>query len=288
MKLVSFRYGKSYPQPGVVVNDQLVYPVTGIGLDFPDVPSVLARGDEALIKIQEFIDWAPRDKVYDLTDVRLVAPIPKPGKLIFVGLNYRDHALETKAEIPKVPTIFSKYSNAVIGPGDSIVLPKNSKQPDYEAEFAFVIGKGGRHITASDWRQHVGGYTIINDVSARDFQMATSQWMIGKTFDTFAPMGPWVVTPEEVKDPHALGISLRIGDEVLQQSNTSELIFKIPELIAFLSSVFTLEPGDVVSTGTPAGVGFARKPPRFLRPGDEVVIRVDRIGELRNPVAAEA
>ena len=288
MKLVSFRYERSYPQPGVLVNDKLVYPVSGLGLEFPNVPAVLAAGDEALIKIQEFVEWAPRDKYYDLADVRLLAPISKPPKFIFVGLNYRDHALETKSPIPTTPTIFSKYSNTVIGPGEPIVLPKNSTQPDYEAEFAFVIGKGGRHIAAGDWRQHVGGYTIVNDVSARDFQMATSQWMIGKTFDTFAPMGPYVVTPEEVPDPHALGISLRIGDEVLQQSNTSELIFKIPELIAFLSSVFTLEPGDVVSTGTPAGVGFARKPPRFLKPGDEVVIHVDRIGELRNPVAAES
>jgi 2-keto-4-pentenoate hydratase/2-oxohepta-3-ene-1,7-dioic acid hydratase in catechol pathway len=240
------------------------------------------------MKVQEFIDWAPRERVYNLSDVQLTAPILKPSKFIFVGLNYRDHALETKAEVPKVPTIFSKYSSAIIGPGEPIVLPKNSTKPDYEAEFAFVIGKGGRHIAATDWRQHVGGYTIINDVSARDFQMATSQWMMGKTFDTFAPMGPYVVTPEEVPDPHALDISLRIGDELLQQSNTSELIFKIPELVAFLSSVFTLEPGDVVSTGTPAGVGFARKPPRFLKPGDQVVIHVDRIGELRNPVVAEA
>jgi 2-keto-4-pentenoate hydratase/2-oxohepta-3-ene-1,7-dioic acid hydratase in catechol pathway len=288
MKLVSFRHQKSYPQPGVLVNDTLVYPVSGLGLEFPDVPSVLARGDEALMKVQEFIDWAPRERVYNLSDVQLTAPILKPSKFIFVGLNYRDHALETKAEVPKVPTIFSKYSSAIIGPGEPIVLPKNSTKPDYEAEFAFVIGKGGRHIAATDWRQHVGGYTIINDVSARDFQMATSQWMMGKTFDTFAPMGPYVVTPEEVPDPHALDISLRIGDELLQQSNTSELIFKIPELVAFLSSVFTLEPGDVVSTGTPAGVGFARKPPRFLKPGDQVVIHVDRIGELRNPVVAEA
>jgi 2-keto-4-pentenoate hydratase/2-oxohepta-3-ene-1,7-dioic acid hydratase in catechol pathway len=288
MKLVSFRHQKSDPQPGVLVNDTLVYPVSGLGLEFPDVPSVLARGNEALMKIQEFIEWAPRERIYNLSDVRLTAPISKPPKFIFVGLNYRDHALETKAEIPKVPTIFSKYSNTVIGPGEPIVLPKNSTKPDYEAEFAFVIGKGGRHMAASDWQEHVGGYTIVNDVSARDFQMATSQWMMGKTFDTFAPMGPYVVTPEEVPDPHALDISLRIGDELLQQSNTSELIFKIPELVAFLSSVFTLEPGDVVSTGTPAGVGFARKPPRFLKPGDQVVIHVDRIGELRNPVVAEA
>jgi len=176
----------------------------------------------------------------------------------------------------------------VIAAGQRIVLPKNSAQPDYEAEFAFVIGRGGRHIPAERWQEHVFGYTVINDVSARDFQMATSQWLMGKTFDTFAPMGPHIVSADEIPDPHALDISLTINGEVLQHSNTRELIFKIPELVAFLSSVFTLEPGDVVSTGTPAGVGVARKPPRFLRPGDDVVVRVERIGELRNPVVAES
>ena len=191
-------------------------------------------------------------------------------------------------EIPTVPTIFNKFPNAVIAPGEAVVLPKNSTKPDYEAELAFVIGKGGRHIPADRWREHVFGYTIMNDVSARDFQMATSQWLMGKTFDTFAPMGPVVVSADEITDPHALDISLTINGEVLQHSNTRELIFRIPELLAFLSSVVTLEPGDVVSTGTPSGVGFARKPPRFLQAGDDVVVRIEGIGELRNPVVAEA
>jgi 2-keto-4-pentenoate hydratase/2-oxohepta-3-ene-1,7-dioic acid hydratase in catechol pathway len=225
---------------------------------------------------------------YALDAITFIPVIPDPAKIICVGLNYRDHAIESKMEIPTVPTIFSKFSSAVIGPGAPIVLPKNSTRPDYEAEFAFVIGKGGRHIAAEDWQQHVAGYTLINDVSARDFQMATTQWLMGKTFDTFAPMGPHLVTADEISDPHALDISLTINGEELQHSNTRELIFKIPELVAFLSSVITLEPGDVVSTGTPAGVGFARKPPRYLRAGDEVVVRVDQIGELRNPVIAEA
>jgi len=225
---------------------------------------------------------------FPLDAVTLLAPIPRPPKLICIGLNYRDHAIEAKQEVPKVPTVFSKFSSAVIGPGEPIVLPKNSTQPDYEAEFAFVIGRGGRHIPAERWREHVFGYTIVNDVSARDFQMATSQWLMGKTFDTFAPLGPHIVTADEIADPHALDISLTINGEALQQSNTRELIFKIPELVAYLSSVFTLEAGDVVSTGTPAGVGFARKPPRFLRPGDEVVIRGESVGELRNPVIAES
>jgi 2-keto-4-pentenoate hydratase/2-oxohepta-3-ene-1,7-dioic acid hydratase in catechol pathway len=222
-----------------------------------------------------------------LASVELLAPIPRPPKIICVGLNYRDHAIEAKMEIPSVPTIFSKFSTSVIGPGESIVLPKDSQKPDYEAEFAFVVGKGGRYISADRWQEHVFGYTNLNDVSARDYQMATSQWMMGKTFDTFAPMGPWIVSAEEIPDPHALNIQLAINGQVLQRSNTRELIFRIPDLLVYLSSVFTLEPGDIVSTGTPSGVGFSHKPPRWLRAGDEVVLTVQGIGELRNPVVSE-
>jgi 2-keto-4-pentenoate hydratase/2-oxohepta-3-ene-1,7-dioic acid hydratase in catechol pathway len=250
---------------------------------FPDMLSVLGAAPSAIERAVP----TSRDS-FPLESVTLLAPIPRPPKLICIGLNYRDHAIEAKQEIPNVPTVFSKFPNAVIGPGAPIVLPKNSTRPDYEAEFAFVIGRPGRHIPAERWRDYVFGYTIVNDVSARDFQMATSQWLMGKTFDTFAPMGPHIVTADEIADPHTLDIGLSINGEVFQHSNTRELIFKIPELVAYLSSVFTLEPGDVVSTGTPAGVGFARKPPRFLRPSDEVVIRVESIGELRNPVVAES
>ena len=167
------------------------------------------------------------------------------------------------------------------------MLPKVSKSPDYEAEFAFVIGKGGSHIAAEDWQDHIWGYTMVNDVSARDYQRATTQWLMGKTFDTFAPMGPWIVTAAKLPIRNNLNISLTINGETLQDSNTKDLIFKIPALIAFLSSVFTLEPGDIVSTGTPSGVGVARKPQRFLQPGEEVTVKVEGIGELTNPVVAE-
>jgi 2-keto-4-pentenoate hydratase/2-oxohepta-3-ene-1,7-dioic acid hydratase in catechol pathway len=190
-------------------------------------------------------------------------------------------------EIPKVPTIFCKFSTAVIGPGESIVLPKVSSKPDYEAEFAVVVGKGGRNIAAADWRNHVFGYMNLNDVSARDYQMATTQWLMGKTFDTFAPMGPWIVSADEIEDPHNLDIRITINGEVLQSSNTRHLIFRIPDLIEYLSAVCTLGPGDIISTGTPAGVGFARKPPRWLAAGDDVVVSVEGLGELRNPVVAE-
>jgi 2-keto-4-pentenoate hydratase/2-oxohepta-3-ene-1,7-dioic acid hydratase in catechol pathway len=284
MRFVTFRRGDAPPEAGVIVRDRVV---SLAGAGFPDILAVLRGGAPARAKIENFIYNPPAGADALLESVTLLAPVPKPPKLICVGLNYRDHAIESNMEMPKMPTIFAKFATAVTGPGQPIVLPKNSTQPDYEAEFAFVIGTGGRHIPAEDWQQHVFGYTLLNDVSARDFQMATSQWMMGKTFDTFAPMGPHLVSADEIADPHALDISLRINGEVLQHSNTGQLIFKIPELIAYLSSVMTLEPGDVVSTGTPSGVGFARKPPRFLQPGDDVVITVDQIGELRNPVVAE-
>jgi 2-keto-4-pentenoate hydratase/2-oxohepta-3-ene-1,7-dioic acid hydratase in catechol pathway len=272
MRLVTFQpLGKgAIPEAGSVSGDRVI----GLGRD---MLSVIASG-------RPLDNGGPS---YELSTVRLLAPIPRPPKFICVGLNYRDHAREAGLEIPSVPTIFSKFSNVVIGPGAPIVLPKISKRPDYEAEFAFVIGPGGRHIPAASALDHVFGYTIVNDVSARDYQMATSQWLMGKTFDTFAPMGPWIVTRDEIADPHALDLTLEIGGEILQRSNTRELVFGVPALIEFISSVVTLEPGDVVATGTPAGVGFARKRPRYLRDGDEVVIRIQGIGELRNPVIAE-
>jgi 2-keto-4-pentenoate hydratase/2-oxohepta-3-ene-1,7-dioic acid hydratase in catechol pathway len=271
MRLVTFQaQDGSTPQAGIVAGDQVI----GLG---QDMLSVIASASLPSLA-------GPR---FDLAAVRVLAPIPRPPKFICVGMNYRDHAREAGIDIPSVPTIFSKFSNVVIGPGAPIVLPKNSTRPDYEAEFAFVIGPGGRHISAASALDHVFGYTIVNDVSARDHQTATSQWLISKTFDTFAPMGPWVVTCDEIADPHALDLTLEIGGEILQNSNTRQLVFGVPALIEYISSVVTLEPGDIVATGTPAGVGFARKPPRYLRPGDEVIIRIQGIGELRNPVISE-
>jgi 2-keto-4-pentenoate hydratase/2-oxohepta-3-ene-1,7-dioic acid hydratase in catechol pathway len=284
MKFVTFEREGVRPAAGVLLGDRVV---SLAGAGFSDMLAVLGSGQPGRAKIENFTYNPPGEAVFPLSSVRLLAPVPRPPKLICVGLNYRDHAAETRQEIPKVPTIFAKFSNVVIGPGAPIVLPKNSHKPDYEAEFMFVIGTGGRHIAAEDWQRHVFGYTVFNDVSARDFQMASSQWMMGKTFDTFAPMGPALVSADEIADSHQLDITLSIAGEVLQRSNTRELIFKIPELVAFLSSVVTLEPGDVVATGTPSGVGFARKPPRYLQPGEEVVVTIQGVGELRNPVIAE-
>jgi 2-keto-4-pentenoate hydratase/2-oxohepta-3-ene-1,7-dioic acid hydratase in catechol pathway len=270
--------------PGVVTGGR-VYSLQPAG--FASTLQVIAGGPAARDAIRAYLSSVPSAAAQELSAVVLLAPIPRPPKVICAGLNYRDHAAEAKMEIPPVPTIFSKFSNAVTGPGAPVILPKNTNKPDYEAEFAFVIGAGGRHIPAERWRDHVYGYMCLNDVSARDFQLATSQWLMGKTFDTFAPTGPWITTADEIADPHNLDISLEINGEVMQSSNTRELIFGVPALIEYLSSVFTLEPGDIVATGTPAGVGFSKKPPRWLRPGDEMVVRIQGLGELRNPVVAE-
>lgn len=284
MRFVTFQRGAAAPEAGVMSGGEVI----GLAAaGFPNLLAVVAGGNEARARVEAFVAGAPQSSRFDAGAVSLLAPIPRPPKVICVGLNYADHARESKLETPKVPTIFAKFPTSVIGPGANIVLPKASARPDYEAEFAFVVGRGGRYIPAERWREHIFGYVNFNDVSARDYQMATTQWMMGKTFDTFAPMGPWIVTADEIADPHALDIKLTLSGEVMQCSNTRNLIFGIPALVEFLSSVFTLEPGDVVATGTPAGVGFARKPPRYLKPGDETVVEVQGLGELRNPVVEE-
>lgn len=280
MRLVNFR--RSGRTEFGVEKDGWIQSLSAAG--YESDAAFFAAGDAALAAAKKLLE-SGEDR-HRLEDVQLLAPVLKPGKILCVGLNYRDHAIESKMAIPDVPTIFLKLPNAIIGPGAEIVLPKNSSQPDYEAEFAAVIGRGGRNIRREDWKRHILGYTILNDVSARDVQLATSQWTLGKSFDTFAPMGPAIVTADEIEDPHDLDIQLSIGGELLQRSNTRELIFKLPELVEYLSSIVPLEPGDVISTGTPAGVGLGRTPKRWLKPGEEIVIRIEGIGELRNRTVA--
>lgn len=247
--------------------------------------ALLQAGDTALAAARAALDAA--DDGLPLDTVKLAAPIPNPGKIICIGLNYSDHAAETGQPVPDYPVIFAKYNNAIIGPGANIVLPRVTQKVDYEAELGFVIGKRCRYVSAAQALDYVAGYMPVNDVSARDYQSRTSQWTMGKTFDTFAPMGPALVTRDEVPDPHNLAIRLRIGDELLQDSSTSKLIFGIPQLVVALSEVMTLEPGDVVSTGTPPGVGVARTPRRYLRPGEVVQVEIEKLGVLSNPVVAE-
>jgi 2-keto-4-pentenoate hydratase/2-oxohepta-3-ene-1,7-dioic acid hydratase in catechol pathway len=233
---------------------------------------------------------SPNAVKYPASAVKLLAPVPDPGKVLCVGLNYRDHAIEGGKAIPTEPVIFGKFGNTLIGPGDPIRLPKVAQKVDYEAELVIVVGKRGKHIpndpSAFDY---VGGYTCGHDVSARDWQFRgeEKQWIIGKTFDTFAPTGPVLVTADELTDPHKLQVQLRLNGQTMQNSNTKEFIFQVPHLLWFLSQVVTLEPGDLIFTGTPPGVGIARKPPVLLKPGDTVDVEIEGIGVLTNPCVAE-
>ncbi|HXU81996.1 MAG TPA: fumarylacetoacetate hydrolase family protein [Polyangia bacterium] len=228
--------------------------------------------------------WMKQGRVVALEDARLTAPVPRPGKLICIGLNYRDHALEQGVPVPESPIVFSKFTTAIVGPEDQVVVPPACKEPDYEAELAVVIGRTAKNVSRETAYQHVFGYCAFNDISGRDFQFADKQWQRGKSCDTFAPMGPFVATREEIKDPHGLGIKLRLNGEVMQNSRTDQLIFKVPELIEFLSASVTLEPGDIIATGTPPGVGFARKPPVYLKSGDRMEVEIDGLGVLVNSV----
>lgn len=217
-------------------------------------------------------------------DVRLVAPVPRPGKVICIGLNYRDHAEESGMAIPERPLVFSKFSSCVVGPEAEVVLPPGSEQVDYEAELGVVIGRRAWRVSADQAMRHVLGYANVNDVSARDFQFADGQWQRGKSCDTFCPLGPFVATADEVPDPHRLRIRLRLNGRTLQDSTTEQLIFGVPQLIESLSHFIELEPGDLISTGTPPGVGFARKPPVYLAAGDRMEVEVEGLGVLASPV----
>jgi len=219
-------------------------------------------------------------------DAYWFAPVPRPGKVVCIGMNYRDHAREIGLGLPNAPTIFSKFSSCVVAPGEPVVMPADSTQVDYEAELAVVMGRRATRVAADRAYEYVLGYTAFNDVTARDFQFGDLQWQRGKSCDTFAPMGPVIVTADEIPDPHTLRITLARNGIVMQDSNTSQMIFRVPQLIAFITRTITLEPGDVIATGTPAGVGFARKPPVFLKAGDVMEVGIERIGALGNPVVA--
>jgi 2-keto-4-pentenoate hydratase/2-oxohepta-3-ene-1,7-dioic acid hydratase in catechol pathway len=219
-------------------------------------------------------------------DAYWFAPVPRPGKIVCIGLNYRDHAQESGLAVPSTPVIFSKFSSCVIAPGEPVVVPTTSEKVDYEAELAVVIGRHAKHVRADRAYDYVLGYTAFNDVTARDFQFGDGQWQRGKSCDTFAPMGQTIVTTDEIPDPHTLRITMKVNGTVMQDSNTNQLIFRVPELIEFITKSISLEPGDVIATGTPAGVGFARKPPVFLKPGDTMEVEIERIGGLGNPIVA--
>jgi 2-keto-4-pentenoate hydratase/2-oxohepta-3-ene-1,7-dioic acid hydratase in catechol pathway len=280
VNFVTYSEGAAQPQVGVIA-DGRVYPLQS----FENMLRVIVDEEAALKAAEQAVQ---KGNGVSVGEVRLLAPIARPPRIFCIGLNYASHAAESQMKVQAVPTVFMKLASSVVGPGDDIILPRNSTQPDYEAELAVVISKPGYRIPAEEWEQHVFGYTILNDVSARDIQLATSQWTLGKSFPTFCPIGPSIASKEDIRDPHTLDIKLSIAGEVLQSSNTRDLIFRIPQLIEYISSLTPLESGDIISTGTPEGVGLGRNPQRWLRDGEEIVITIERIGELRNGTRADA
>jgi len=249
-----------------------------------DLLELLRAGADALDLARQVIAGAPAERWVPVEGTALLAPVPRPGKIICIGLNYRDHAAEAGLPIPDEPVVFAKLSNTVNGPYRPIPLPRASEQIDYEAELGVVIGRTCKGVKEAGALDHVAGYLAVNDVSARDVQSRNGQWVLGKSPDGFAPMGPALVTADEVADPQQLDLRTRVGDEVLQSSSTREMIFTVARLISFLSELVTLEPGDVIATGTPSGVGGARTPPRWLRAGETVRVEFPRLGALANPL----
>lgn len=254
-----------------------------------DMNGFLQGGEESMEFAKQAIEFALNNVsaiplVFEKNEVKIGAAITAPGKMICVGHNYREHILEMKREIPEYPVVFAKFANTVIGPEDDIPFYPISKDLDYEAEFAFVIGKRARNVSQADALDYVAGYTIVNDVTYRDIQRRTIQWMQGKSVDGTAPMGPYLITADELADPSGLEIVLTVNGEERQRSNTRNLVFSVQYLVEFLSNLMTLEPGDVILTGTPGGVGVAMNPPVFLKDGDIVRIEVDKIGALENKV----
>lgn len=252
----------------------------------PTVESILFEDPDFAWSKQEF-DKSLAAK--NFVTGELLPPLFDPGKILCIGLNYKDHALETKAEIPFEPVVFSKFSSTITAPEQPIILPRVAKDVDFEAELVVVIGVPGKHISESDALKHVAGYCCGNDVSARDWQKGrpAGQWLLGKTPDTFAPLGPWFVTADEIRDPQNLSIKLRLNGQTMQDGHTSQMIYPIPKLIAHISQLISLETGDIIFTGTPAGVGVARDPKVFLKSGDVVEVEIEKLGVLRNTVIGE-
>jgi 2-keto-4-pentenoate hydratase/2-oxohepta-3-ene-1,7-dioic acid hydratase in catechol pathway len=274
LKLVTYSTGGGEPRVGYVEDDH-----------------VTPLGGSSMLEYVEHgrsTDRQPGGEAVALGEVRLHAPISRPEKIVAIGLNYEDHAAETGAEIPEKPVVFTKYPNTIVGPGEPIRIPPIAEQIDYEAELAVVIGRTTRNVPESEALEYVFGYANANDVSARDLQFSEGgQWTRSKSLDTFMPLGPFIVTRDEVPDPQSLSIRAILNGEVVQDGTTSKMIFSVAELVAFLSTGMTLVPGDVIITGTPPGVGMARDPQLWMKPGDEVSIEIEGLGILTNPVEAE-
>lgn len=285
MKLVTFTQGGA-TRIGVLDGDSIV----DLAAAAPQLPremcAFLAAGADALATARQALGNTSSARVA-LKDVRLEAPILRPPKILAVGLNYKDHIAETGNKTPEVPMIFNKQSTAINSPTGDIYLPRVSEQLDYEGEFAVVIGRYCRHVPKNRAREVIAGYTIANDVSVRDWQRRVPTFTMGKSWDTHCPLGPCITTADEVGDPHTLDLKTWVNGELRQSSNTSQLLFNAFDLVEHLTTAFTLEPGDVISTGTPGGVAAAMKPPKWLKPGDVVKIAIDKLGEIENRVIAE-
>jgi 2-keto-4-pentenoate hydratase/2-oxohepta-3-ene-1,7-dioic acid hydratase in catechol pathway len=283
MKLATFTHD-GVTRIGAVDGDEVV----GLAAAAPDLPremvAFLEAGPGALGAAHAAVGDGPR---LPLAEVRLEAPVRRPPKFLAVGLNYADHVAEAGLERPAHPTIFNKQSTCVTGPRDPIHVPRASSVVDYEGELGFVIGRRCRHVSRDDAADVIAGYLVVNDVTVRDWQLRTPTWTMGKSFDTHGPIGPWIVTAEEVRDPHQLRLRTWVNGELRQDSNTKELIFDCFALVEHFATAFTLEPGDVVATGTPAGVGITMTPPRLLKAGDVVRIEIEGIGAIENPVIDE-
>lgn len=326
MKLATFQAGHG-ARVGVVAGDRVIdanlayrYYLASRGVaraaphadaEVPaDMAALLDEGPDSLRRADEAAAWADEafgqdaldpevwrrapggglgggPPVHRLAEVRLLPVVPRPGKIICLGLNYRDHAAEAGLSVPDAPALFPKFATSLIGAGDPIRLPRVSDQVDYEGELAVIIGKPARYVPRERALDYVAGYTILNDVSVRDYQMRTSQWLAGKAFDRTTPVGPYLVTADAVVDPHNLHLTLELNGRIMQQANTGEMLFPVDRTIAYISEILTLEPGDLIAMGTPSGVGFKRTPPVFLRDGDTVAVEITGLGRLENRVQKE-
>jgi 2-keto-4-pentenoate hydratase/2-oxohepta-3-ene-1,7-dioic acid hydratase in catechol pathway len=278
MRLVTYRSARG-ERAGVLRDDSVIDIWDALGGDGASVRDLLASG-----RLAEAGEVSDGESI-PLDDVELGPPVPDPDKIVCIGLNYRAHAAEAGIEPPQAPTFFAKFRNALVGPGSTVALPAGSSKVDFEAEVAFVVGRRCARVSEAEALDQVAGYTLLNDLSARDLQFATPQWMPGKVFDGSAPCGPALVTPDEAGPADRISFSLALNGTQMQEASTDDLIFSIPALVSHLSGLMTLEPGDLVSTGTPAGVGSTRKPRVWLKPGDEVAISSPALGRLETRIA---
>ena len=290
MKLVSFQRKDGSAGVGVAREEDRIFDLAAAKPGFPQTMTELLAGGPPLLESAQGLLAKAGDfpkAVLGAGDYRLLPAVPHPPKFILCGINYKPHVLEMGRTIPEKPSLFGRFSQTLIAAGDPILVPKSSSQVDWEGEFVAVIGRGGKYISRGEAMNHIAGFTCFNDISVRDFQRNMPLLTLGKNFDSSGPLGPWIVTRDEVPDPGNLRLTTRVNGQVMQEGNTGELIFDLPYLIELISSAMTLVPGDLISTGTPSGVGAAREPPVFLKAGDTVSVSIEGVGELSNPVEAE-